>query len=162
MNNVHNTHISHQLRQLHLAMLEIVAVMNRPQGDERLIREAGIVLDRALFPLLVGVERFGPIGVVELADRAGRDYTTVSRQVARLESAGLVERRAGQFDRRVREAVITPQGKAMADSVDAARERLSRAIFSSWAEQDLNELVRLMSRFAGQLTDSLATADQAK
>ncbi|WP_158781408.1 MarR family winged helix-turn-helix transcriptional regulator [Pantoea sp. BAV 3049] len=157
MNNVHNTHISLQLRQLHLAMLEIVAVMNRPQGDERLIREAGITLDRALFPLLVGVERFGPVGVVELADRAGRDYTTVSRQIAKLESAGLVERRAGQFDRRVREAVITPSGKAMTDSVDAARERLSRAIFDSWEPQDLNELVRLMSRFAGQLTDSLAT-----
>ena len=67
--------------------------MNRPQRDEALIREAGIPLDRALFPLLVGIERFGPIGVVELADRVGRDYTTVSRQVAKLESLGLAERR---------------------------------------------------------------------
>ncbi len=46
-------------------MLDIVAVMNRPQRDDALIREAGISLDRALFPLLVSVERFGPIGVVE-------------------------------------------------------------------------------------------------
>jgi predicted transcriptional regulator len=30
------------------------------------------------------VARLGPIGVVDFADRAGRDYTTVSRQVAKL------------------------------------------------------------------------------
>lgn len=39
--------------------------MNRPQRDEAMIREAGIGLDRALFPLLVLIEKRGPIGVVE-------------------------------------------------------------------------------------------------
>ncbi len=104
--NVQNAHISAQLRELHGALLDIVSVMNQPQRDEALIREAGIRLDRALFPLLVGIERFGPIGVVDLADRAGRDYTTVSRQVAKLESLGLVKRQASLTDRRVREAVV--------------------------------------------------------
>lgn len=33
-----------------------------------------------LFPLLVAVGRHGPVGVVELADHLGRDYTTVSRR----------------------------------------------------------------------------------
>jgi DNA-binding MarR family transcriptional regulator len=74
--------------------------MNRPQRDKALIKEAGIPLDRALFPLLVSADRFGPIGVVKLADRVGRDYTTVSRQVAKLESHGLVERRGNSADRR--------------------------------------------------------------
>src|SRR5580700_6140538 len=104
---VQTTHISDQLRKLHAAVLDIVGVINRPQRDEVLIKAAGIPLDRALFPLLVGIERFGPIGVVDLADRVGRDYTTVSRQIARLESLGLVERREGAADRRVREAAIT-------------------------------------------------------
>jgi DNA-binding MarR family transcriptional regulator len=133
---------------LHGALLDIVAVMNRPQRDELLIREAGIPLDRALFPLLVGIERFGPIGVVELADRVGRDYTTVSRQVAKLESLELVARQESAADRRVREAVIAPKGKAMTDLVDAARERFGRAIFESWDEAEIGELVRLMRKFA--------------
>jgi DNA-binding MarR family transcriptional regulator len=150
---VQNTHITNQLRQLHAALLDIVAVMNRPQRDEALISEAGIPLDRALFPLLVSVERFGPIGVVELADRIGRDYTTVSRQVAKLESLGLVARRDNDADRRVREAVITPKGKAMTDLVDAARDRMGRAIFESWNAQDIAELVRLMRKFADALND---------
>jgi len=146
--NVQNTHISEQLRQIHSAMLDIVSVMNRPQRDEALIREAGIPLDRALFPLLVLIGRFGPIGVVDLADRVGRDYTTVSRQVAKLESLDLVERRESVADRRVRAAVATAKGKAMTGLVDAARERIGRGIFATWEPQELDELVRLMRKFA--------------
>ena len=145
---VQNTHIGDQLRQLHGAVLDIVSAMSRPQRDEVLIKEAGIPLDRALFPLLVGIERFGPIGVVELADRVGRDYTTVSRQVAKLETLGLVRRQQSAADRRVRETVISPKGKAMTDLVDAARERIGRAIFESWETHDIDELVRLMRKFA--------------
>jgi len=149
---VQNTHISLQLRQLHAAILDIVAVVNKPQRDEVLIKEAGIPLDRALFPLLVGIERFGPIGIVDLADRAGRDHTTVSRQVAKLESLGLVERQAGA-DRRVRNAVVTPKGKLMTDAVDAARDRLGRAIFQSWDVEEMDNLVRLMRKFADAVKD---------
>jgi len=133
-------------------LIDIVSVMNRPQRDEMMVREAGISLDRALFPLLVGIERLGPIGVVDLADRVGRDYTTVSRQVAKLESLGLVERQAGAADRRVREAIVTPKGKTMTDAVDAARERIGRAIFATWDEHDIDELVRLMRKFADAVT----------
>ena len=64
---------------------DIFALMNRPERDDTLLREAGIALNRVLFPLLSGIERFGPIGVVDLADGVGRYYTTVSRQVAKLE-----------------------------------------------------------------------------
>lgn len=149
--NVQDTHISSQLRTLHGALISIVSVMNRPQRDEAMVREAGISLDRALFPLLVGIERIGPIGVVDLADRVGRDYTTVSRQVAKLESLGLVQRQEGAEDRRVREAIVTPKGKAMTDAVDAARERFGRAIFAKWEKQDFADLVRLMKKFAADI-----------
>ncbi|MDT8759567.1 MarR family winged helix-turn-helix transcriptional regulator [Sphingomonas psychrotolerans] len=153
MNNVYNTRFSEQVRALHGALLDVIVVMNRPQGDEKLIAEAGIALDGALFRLLVGVERFGPIGVVELAERAGRDYTTVSRQVARLESLGLVERRPGAADKRVREAVISPAGKTMTDRIDAARERMAAAIFADWPPGEVEDLARLLRKFADALAD---------
>ena len=143
--------LSDQLRRLHASVLDIVSAMNRPQRDEALIKAAGIPLERALFPLLVGIERFGPIGVVELADRAGRDYTTVSRQVAKLEKLGLVKRREARADRRVREAFVTPKGKAMIDLVDAARDRMGRAILETWDTRDIDALVRLMRKFADAL-----------
>src|SRR3984957_19933877 len=150
---VQNTHISDLIRDLHGALIDIVSVMNRPQRDEMMVREAGISLDRALFPLLVGIERLGPIGVVELADRVGRDYTTVSRQVAKLESLGLVGRQTGVADRRVRAAVIAPKGKAMTDAVDAARDRIGREIFSTWDTDDIDGLVRLVRKFADAVRD---------
>jgi DNA-binding MarR family transcriptional regulator len=146
--NVQNTHISAMLRELHGAVLDIVSVINRPQRDEVIIKAAGIPLDRALFPLLVSVERFGPIGVVDLADRVGRDYTTVSRQVAKLEELGLVRRQPSAADGRVRESAITPKGKAMTDAVDAARDKFGRAVFQSWDPHEMAELVRLMRKFA--------------
>ncbi len=151
MKNVQNTHISTRLRELHGALIEIVGVMNQPQRDEAMVRAAGIALDRALFPLLVLVERLGPIGVVELADRVGRDYTTVSRQVAKLESLGLVDRHDSTTDRRVRQAVVTKKGKAMTDRVDAARERMGLAIFANWEGQDVEDFVRLITKFAEDL-----------
>lgn len=146
--SVQDTHMSSELRLLHDALISIVSVMNSPYRDEGMVREAGISLDGALFPLLVGIERAGPIGVVDLADRVGRDYTTVSRQVAKLESLSLVSRQESVHDRRVREAIVTPEGQKMADAVDAARERIGRAIFFEWSENDFEELVRLMQKFA--------------
>jgi DNA-binding MarR family transcriptional regulator len=94
------------------------------------------------------VERLGPIGIVDLADRVGRDYTTVSRQVTKLESSGPVERRASAADGRVREAAITDNGKALTNEIDVARDEMARAIFKDWSELDVVNLVRLMRRFA--------------
>lgn len=150
--NVQNTRIRERIRKLHEALIDIAGLMNRPQRDEALVREAGIPLDRALFPLLVGIERRGPIGIVELADGIGRDYSTVSRQVAKLESLGLVERRQSAADRRVNEAVVTPKGKAMTDRIDAARERIAMAAFASWDPREIDELVRLMRKFADAMS----------
>nr|CAD6436456.1 MarR family transcriptional regulator [Rhizobium sp. Q54] len=145
---VQNTHMRQKIRELHGSLIDIVTLMNRPQRDEALVREAGIALDRALFPLLVGIERRGPIGIVDLAAGVGRDYTTVSRQVAKLESLGLAERRQSAADRRVNEAVITAKGKAMTDNIDAARERIALAVFATWEADEVDDLVRLMRKFA--------------
>jgi len=150
-NNMQNTHISARMRELHGALITIASVMNRPRNDQRLVAAAGIRLDQALFRLLVAIERMGPIGVVELAERLGRDYTTVSRQVAKLEAMELITRRGNAQDRRIREALIAPKGKDMTDRLDQARARLAREAFRDWPERDVDELVRLMSRFASEL-----------
>src|ERR1700677_1122603 len=140
-----------EIRHLHHTLIDLIGMMNRPQRDTALIREAGIALDRALFPLLVGIERKGPIGVGELADGVGRDYTTVSRQVAKLESLRLIARRASKGAKRGNEATITANGRAMTDALDAARERIATTVLANWSKQDLQHLARLMRRFADDL-----------
>lgn len=157
--NVQDTHSSTaaistaQIRTLHDALIAIMRAMNRPQRDAALIAQAGIALDRALFPLLVGIERLGPIGIVELADGTGRDYTTVSRQVTKLESLGLVARQASSTDGRVRMAAVTDEGRAMTARIDTARARIVRGIFADWDQADTDNLVRLMGKFAAALDD---------
>jgi DNA-binding MarR family transcriptional regulator len=148
---VQNTHKRDVLRLLHEALIDLVGFINRPQNDVILLREAGVSLDRALFPLLVLIQRRGPLGVGELADRVGRDYTTVSRQVAKLEKLGLIVRRAGKTDRRVTEAVVTEKGQAMSEMLDVARERLARNALAGWSKHDLIDLARLLRRFADNL-----------
>ena len=153
-NRVHNTRMDDNLQQIHDALLDIMTLLNAPQRDEAMIAAAGIPLDRALFPLLVRIERRGPIGVVELADMVGRDHTTVSRQVARLESLGLVARRAGKADRRVREAAVTRKGQGMTRAIDKARERLAGAVLARWSAADRQTLARLLRRLADDARDA--------
>lgn len=152
MKRVQNTHNGGSFSDLHDALLTLVGAFNRPQRDELMIKASTIQLDRALFPLLVQISRFGPIGVVELADRVGRDYTTVSRQVAKLEDAGLARRQKNAKDKRINEAAITPAGKAMTDKIDAAREKIYEKVFLHWQVEDRVELERLLKQFVEDFT----------
>jgi DNA-binding MarR family transcriptional regulator len=140
------------LRQLYHALFDLHGILHRPQPGLVLLREAGISLDRALFTLLARIERRGPIGIVELAELSGRDYTTVSRQVAKLESLGLASRRTDAVDRRIRGVVITRAGLAMTGEVDRVREKLLTAILATWSPGEMREFARLSRR----LVDAIA------
>ncbi|BAN95372.1 marR family transcriptional regulator [Plautia stali symbiont] len=126
MKSVQNTHNNAGFDDLHNALLMIVGTFTRPQRDELLIKESGIQLDRA-----------------------GRDYTTVSRQVAKLEELGLAQRQKNARDKRVNEAVITAAGKAMTDKIDAARTQIYQQLFAGWSTEERAELTRLLQRFVG-------------
>ena len=140
------------VRALHATIIDLVALMNLPDRDDILLNEAGVALDRALFALVSGIERFGPIGVVDLAARAGRDHTTVSRQVAKLVELGVVERRPSAADARVHEASLTKKGRRMTEALAAGRERLAASVFGKWSEKDFTALVRLLRRFVDDMT----------
>jgi DNA-binding MarR family transcriptional regulator len=136
------------LRQLRDALLDLTGVLNRPQPDAALIALAGVDLDRALFPLLVRVERKGPLAIGELAELCGRDYSTVSRQISKLENLGLVARVVHAADARVTQAQITPKGRTITKALDGAREKLMMALLASWDKKEVAELARLLRRLA--------------
>jgi DNA-binding MarR family transcriptional regulator len=46
------------------------------------------------------------------------------------------------------ESAITSKGRAMTEAVDTAREQIGRRIFKNWDPHDVEELVRLMRKFA--------------
>ena len=138
------------LDMLASAMLDLLGFLNSPQRDEALLKEAGVRLDRALFPLLVILGARGGLGVAELADQVGRDHTTVSRQLAKLESLGLVARCEGH-DRRRRAAELTAAGKKTVRAITQARRRLLSKALAHWSETDRAALADLNRRFAEAL-----------
>ncbi len=140
------------LARLREAVLDITAVVNSPKPDAALIAAAGVTLDRALFPLLSRIERSGPLGVKELADGVGRDYTTVSRQVAKLEGLGLVTREPDPHDARVNRATLLPAGRAMTAAIDGVRREQLERLLAHWTPADLHDLLRLTRRLADDLT----------
>lgn len=137
-----------EIFQLREALLDLTGVLNRPQPDAALIALAGVDLDRALFPLLSRVDRRGPLGIGELAELCGRDYTTVSRQITKLEDMGLVMRQVNEQDARIKEAVITDKGRAITKALDGAREKIMTSLFATWEKQEVVDLARLVRKLA--------------
>jgi DNA-binding MarR family transcriptional regulator len=134
--------------RLAASLIDLIGFLNSPRRDDALLREAGVSLDRALFPLLVRLGRQGPLGVAELADQVGRDHTTVSRQLAKLESLGLIARCEADADRRRRAARLTEDGEAIVQAITQARRRLLTAALAGWSEADRAALADLSRRFA--------------
>jgi DNA-binding MarR family transcriptional regulator len=138
--------------RLGFSLIELISFLNSPQRDEALLREAGVSLDRALFPLLVALGARGPLGVAELAGLVGRDHTTVSRQLAKLESLNLVKKHQST-DRRKRTARLTPGARKIVRAIAGARRRLLSRALADWSEADRTAFADLSRRFADSLND---------
>ncbi len=89
--------------------------------------------------------------VAELADLVGRDHTTVSRQLAKLESLKFVKRRDGAKDRRKTTTALTASGAEIAHKIASARRRLLAKALADWSEADRRALATLNRRFADAL-----------
>jgi DNA-binding MarR family transcriptional regulator len=140
---------------LERTLLALARFINDPRQDWRLMAEAGLDLDPMFLPLLVSLGAGGALGVVELSEQLGKDHSTMSRQLAKLEAAGLVAREASPTDGRVRAARLTPAGKAAVAALSAARRRLFDRALADWTLADRQTLTRLFSRFAEALKSGL-------
>ena len=88
---------------------------------------------------------------MELADSLGRDYTTVSRQVKKLEAQGLALKQPNAQDRRISEVTLSEQGKAVIERIAVARTRLMNQVLAEWAEEEVEALFRLTRKYADSL-----------
>lgn len=146
-----DAHNNYDITGFHGALLDIISVMNQPLRDEQILQAAGVQLDQILFPLLVAIGRRGPVGVVELADSLGRDYTTVSRQMKKLEAQGLALKQPNAKDRRISEVSLSETGQAMIDRISVARTRLMNQVLAGWTHEDVMALFRLTRQYADSL-----------
>lgn len=152
MISVHYARMSDWSDEIHAVLLELHGYMNRPDLDQAFLAQAGVKLDRALFPLLSRIGHSHPIGVVELANLVGRDHSTVSRQVAKLEALGLVARRAATGDQRVRLLEPSAAGWTMLDQFATTRRRFVSERLGGWTDEEQSKLLDLLKRLSASIS----------
>jgi DNA-binding MarR family transcriptional regulator len=141
---------------IHAVLLQLNGYMNRPDIDQAFLARAGVKLDRALFPLLTRIGLAHPISVVELAGLVGRDHSTVSRQTAKLEALGLIERRADKGDQRVRLLAPSAAGRKMLGQFSRTRRTFLDDRLGGWTDEERATLLALLRKFSETIANSLA------
>jgi DNA-binding MarR family transcriptional regulator len=136
-------------------LLDLMVALNSPRSDDRLLRKAKVAIDRALVPLLIRIRLRGPIAVGALADQSGRDESTVSRQVGKLEKLGLISRHVLSGDERTRVAVVTERGEAVVVKIGEVRDQMVDEALQEWTKRDRADLKRLVRRLADSASASM-------
>lgn len=138
------------------ALLDLIGCLNSPRQDDVLLREAGVSLDRALFPLLVHLSAATAMSVAKLAEQVGRDPSTVSRQLAKLEQLGLVRRPAAREDMRVRDAAVSKAGLRTVAAITVARRKLLGEFLRDWPPEERELFPKLLQRLADSMKSRLS------
>ena len=116
----------------------------------RLRQEAGGGLSPSLNAALATVEKHGPLTPSELADRERVQRPTITRVIAKLEAAELVERTADPVDRRSSLIAITPKGAALLAEVRTRKDAFLAERLRKLPAEDRQTLAR-----AAQLLEEL-------
>ena len=136
----------HWTDQIHRLLLGIADLVTRLDVDARLLAASDVKLDRALFPLLSRLALHEPITTVELANLVGRDHSTVSRQIAKLDELGLALRVPCPEDGRARMLRPSKQGRELLDRIAVVRRKWIEDHFKDWSQSDRDKLIELTMR----------------
>jgi DNA-binding MarR family transcriptional regulator len=124
-------------------------------------RRQGETLDTGSFWLLKTLATSGPQRLTDLAAYAGLDVSTVSRHVAQLDSAGLIERIPDPADGRAQRVELSAAGAARLDAVLSTRRSLLEQCLESWDPHELEQLDRLLTRLAADIEASAQSMENA-
>ncbi|MEU9590991.1 MarR family winged helix-turn-helix transcriptional regulator [Streptomyces sp. NPDC048219] len=99
------------------------------------------------YTLLGHLEERDGCRATDLAAHYALDKSTVSRQVAALERAGLVERRVDADDHRVQVLHLTDAGRRILAQVTVSRRTAFRERLANWPEEDLVRFAAYLERY---------------
>ncbi|MCS0603822.1 MarR family winged helix-turn-helix transcriptional regulator [Streptomyces sp. LP11] len=99
------------------------------------------------YTLLGHLEESGGCRATDLAAHYALDKSTVSRQVAALERAGLIERRPDPADHRVQVLDLTAAGREILAQVTRSRRAAFRDRLADWPEADLVRFASYLERY---------------
>jgi DNA-binding MarR family transcriptional regulator len=128
-------------------------VLDAMMGVGRRFRRpsAGTTVDPGSFWLLKSLLGEEPVRPTDLAASMALDISTVSRHLAQLHQAGLVERSPDPDDRRAQRVQLSPIGHAEVDKALSARRALLDRSLAGWSDDDVALLHRLITRMLADL-----------
>jgi len=118
-------------------------------------------LERAAYTLLVRIAGDRPARLSVLADGLGLDLSTVSRQVAALEAAGLATRTPDPTDRRASVIAATELGVQVYTHNRAVWVGAMRDLLADWTPAEMSEFGRLLTRLNETITTRYGGTDPA-
>nr|WP_030844420.1 MarR family winged helix-turn-helix transcriptional regulator [Streptomyces sp. NRRL S-475] len=99
------------------------------------------------YTLLGHLEEVDGCRATDLATHYALDKSTVSRQVAALERAGLIERRPDTTDHRVQVLHLTRAGRHILAQVTESRRAAFRERLADWPAEDLSRFAEYLVRY---------------
>lgn len=111
--------------------------------------------DAVDFGLVIKLVKEGPMRASDLSEQLCADPSTVSRQVAGLVKAGLLERRADPHDGRASILAPTEAGLSRVQQFVQMRGKIFAPLMAQWSPEDRATFARLLADFAGGLTTNL-------
>jgi Transcriptional regulators len=128
------------------ALIDLVSLINRPDRDKKMIANAGVNLEAATFRVFVGIAHLQTTSVGDLAAMMGKNYSSVSRQIDKLEAAGLIHTYPSSSDSRIRVSELTKYGEHINATISLARESVMREALSDWTPEERNVLLNNLRR----------------
>jgi len=146
------TVVDEQFRQLER---ELGLLLRRAQANSASIsRDVHPDLEPAAYSLLALIAATPGVRASDLATHIGVGRGTMSRQLARLGSLGLVSRRPDPDDYRGQLLELTDEGRRRYETAQQARRVFLHRALTGWSESDIESLAGQLAR----LNEDLAAA----
>lgn len=111
-------------------------------------------LTAAQFGILEALHHVGPLSLGELAEKLLVTGGNVTYVMDRLEDQGLVRRRRSGSDRRVVQASLTPEGRALVAGVFPQHVEFVRGLADHLEPEEQEELRRLLKKLGRAVAES--------
>ena len=115
-------------------------------SSHRIARDVHPDMEPSAYGLMVLLHQQGSMRLTDLAAAVGVGKPSLSRQVAMLQTLGLVQKHADPVDGRAQSISLTDTGAERLEGTAAARKEHFRRTWTGWDPEELTTLVRLLHK----------------
>lgn len=125
----------------------VLAQWTSPDFMTSVAAREGVSMDPAAIVAVTILGDSGPQRPSALANRMVTGASNISKIVARLQEARLVEKLADPEDSRASLVALTAAGTGVAEALVRSGNSLVTELMGQWSAEDRSDLLRLLSRF---------------